>query len=80
MRGHPVGGQDRPALDNAPTESFFSSLKGELSTPAPGRPGPGRVVVEYIACYNGTRLHSSLGYRSPADYENNHRETDRRIA
>jgi hypothetical protein len=25
--------------------------------------------VEYIAWYNGTRLHSTLGYRSPAEYE-----------
>jgi len=25
--------------------------------------------VEYIAWYNGTRLHSTLGYRSPADFE-----------
>jgi hypothetical protein len=25
--------------------------------------------VEYIACYNGTRLQSALGHRSPAEYE-----------
>jgi len=37
-------------------------------------------VVEYIAWYNGTRLHSSLGYQSPADYENNHHENVRRVA
>jgi hypothetical protein len=28
-----------------------------------------RAVVEYIGWYNGTRLHSTLGYRSPAEYE-----------
>ena len=37
-------------------------------------------VVEYIAWYNGTRLHSSLGYQSPADYENNHYENVRQVA
>jgi hypothetical protein len=26
--------------------------------------------VEYIGWYNGTRLHSTLGCRSPADFEN----------
>ena len=28
-----------------------------------------RAIVEYISWYNGTRLHSTLGYRSPAGYE-----------
>jgi hypothetical protein len=39
-----------------------------------------RAVVEYIAWYNGTRLHSTLGYRSPADFENDHHETIRNVA
>ena len=69
-------------LGHALAESFFSSLKGELvDTRAwPARSGARRAVVEYIAWYNGTRLHSSLGYRSPADYENIHHENDSQAA
>jgi transposase InsO family protein len=75
-------GRTGQCWDNALAESFFSSLKGELiDTRAwPTRAGARRAVVEYIAWYNGTRLHSSLGYQSPADYENNHRENVRRVA
>jgi hypothetical protein len=36
--------------------------------------------VEYIAWYNGTRLHSTLGYRSPAEFENDHHETISKVA
>ena len=39
-----------------------------------------RAIVEYIAWHNGTRLHSSLGYRSPADFENSHHEDVRLVA
>jgi transposase InsO family protein len=75
-------GRTGQCWDNALAESFFSSLKGELmDTRAwPTRAGARRAVVGYIAWYNGTRLHSSLGFRSPADYENNHHENIRRIA
>ena len=75
-------GRKGQCWDNALAESFFSSLKGELiDTRAwPTRAGARRAVVEYIAWYNGTRLHSTLGYRSPADYENNHHEKIRRVA
>jgi putative transposase len=75
-------GRTGQCWDNALAESFFSSLKGELiDTRAwPTRAGARRAAVEYIGWYNGTRLHSSLGYLSPADYENNHREKIRRVA
>ena len=63
-------------------ESFFASLKGELieTRPWPTRAGACRAVVEYIAWYNGTRLHSTLDYRSPADYENDHCQTTKNVA
>jgi transposase InsO family protein len=75
-------GRTGQCWDNALAESFFSSLKGELidERPWPTRAGARRAVVEYIAWYNGTRLHSSLGYRSPADYESSHHENLRQVA
>jgi transposase InsO family protein len=75
-------GRTGQCWDNALAESFFSSLKGELiDTRAwPARAGARRAVVEYIGWYNGTRLHSSLGYQSPADFENSHHENVRRVA
>ena len=37
-------------------------------------------VMEYIAWYNGTRVHGTLGYRSPADFENDHCAKLRNVA
>ena len=49
----------------------FASLKGELTDlhAWPARDTARRAIIEYIAWYNGTRLHSTLGYRSPAEFE-----------
>jgi transposase InsO family protein len=64
-------GRTGQCWDNALAESFFSSTKGELLDLQawPTRAGARRAIVEYIGWYNGTRLHSTLGYRSPAEYE-----------
>jgi putative transposase len=58
--------------DNAVAESFFATIKRELiDTRAwPTRAGLHRAVFDYIeGWYNTRRLHSTLGYRSPAEYE-----------
>jgi putative transposase len=58
--------------DNAPVESFFSSLKNELvhhrqfQNQAEAR----YAIAEYIEVfYNRQRLHQALGYRSPEEFE-----------
>ena len=58
--------------DNAPVESFFSTLKNELvrhrqfQDQAEAR----HAIFEYIeGFYNRQRLHQTLGYRSPEEFE-----------
>ncbi len=58
--------------DNAPMESFFASLKKELIHGADfaARAEARAAIFEYIEVfYNVQRRHSSLGYVSPAEYE-----------
>ncbi|GGU84812.1 transposase [Streptomyces albospinus] len=58
--------------DNALAESFFATLKREALSdrPWPSRAAAHTATFEWIeSWYNLRRLHSSLGYRSPAEYE-----------
>ena len=58
--------------DNAPIERFFSSLKREWTGDQLYRTRQAAIadVREYVAVYyNSKRQHSTLGYRTPMDYE-----------
>jgi putative transposase len=60
------------ALDNAVAESFFASLKKDVirRRSFPNRQDARTTIFDYIeAFYNPHRLHSTLGYRSPIEYE-----------
>lgn len=75
-----VGSMGRTGVcwDNALAESFFAALKNELvyRVVLPTRKKARRMVAEYIEVfYNRTRIHSGLGYKTPAqvalDYQQN---------
>jgi len=58
--------------DNAPAESWFASLKVECvdGVRYKSRDKARSCLFDYIEIfYNRQRLHSSLGYLSPLDYE-----------
>lgn len=59
--------------DNAAMESFWSTLKAELiyRHRFETRNDARRAIFDYIETfYNRQRLHSSIGYKSPMDFEN----------
>jgi putative transposase len=69
--------------DNAVAESFFATIKRELINDRawPTRTGLHRAVFDYIeGWYNTRRLHSTLGYLSPAEYESIHHHASRQAA
>jgi transposase InsO family protein len=58
--------------DNAAMEAFWSTLKREALEESArwSEDRVRRIIFEYIeAIYNRSRLHSSLGYQSPVDFE-----------
>ena len=62
----------RNCQDNAHMESFFHSLKAELTHQRVFSSGGqlSATLAGYInRFYNHKRIHSSLGYHSPVEYE-----------
>ena len=65
--------------DNAPTERFFRSLKHEQLNYEKFRTKEAAKlsIIDYLAFYNGKRMHSTLSYLSPLEFE---REFHKKIA
>jgi hypothetical protein len=77
----PAGEHNTPSPPRYPTAGSKAAAAPATSSPLPYLPGSRtwpvrdmarRAIVEYIAWYNGTLLHSTLGYRRPP---NSNKET-----
>ncbi|MFD5513054.1 integrase core domain-containing protein, partial [Streptomyces sp. NPDC127051] len=68
----PSVGRTGVCWDNAMAESFFGAMENELvyRTAFPTRGHARRAVARYIEIfYNRKRLHSGLGYKTPAEVQ-----------
>ncbi|MNY80702.1 hypothetical protein D3C86_2218790 [compost metagenome] len=67
--------------DNAVAESFFSTLKTELSSGFKTHQDARRAIFEYIEVfYNRKRRHSSIGYLTPNEFEAQFSKTEPQCA
>ena len=71
-------------IDNAPTESFFSTLKSELiynkTINIPNDKVLIQEIIDYIYYYNNERIQKSLGYLTPIEFKNKYqKENDKPI-
>lgn len=71
-------------IDNAPTESFFSTLKSELiynkTINIPNDKVLIQEIIDYIYYYNNERIQKSLGYLTPIEFKKKYpKENDKSI-
>jgi transposase InsO family protein len=68
--------------DNSVAESFWSTLKREVvhRYRFPDRATARRAIFAWINTYNHRRLHSSLGYQPPAEWEHHYRQPQADLA
>ena len=68
--------------DNSVVESFFSSLKRELVTQTrfAAREQARREIFSWIGRYNTRRIHSTLDFQTPTEWEVHHRQRLNRAA